>query len=142
MYLSNSFDKNLELLKRGLDVSVLRYNVTANNIANADTPNFKRSTVTFEAELKRMLDKEKAKPPFEGALTADDSASVYRAHSWRDVQPKTVLDYLTQSNNNGNNVDLEEEVMTATNTQLMYQALLSEMNGEFQRMNISLNMKA
>ncbi len=142
MFFSASFDKNLNLLKRGLDVSLLRYDVTANNIANADTPNFKRSTVSFEAELKRLMDLEKQKPPFEGALMYDRSHEMFKARTSGEVTPRVTLDYLTTSKNNGNNVDMEEEVMTATNTQLLYQAMLSEVNGEFQRMNISLSMRA
>ena len=142
MFINKTFDKNLQLLQRGMDVSLLRYNVTANNIANADTPNFKRQVITFEAELKRLLDLEKQKPPFDGALTYDRSMSFYKARNWREVKPQVVLDYLSTEDNNGNNVNIEEEAMTATNTQLMYQALLYQTSGEFQRMNIALNMKA
>lgn len=142
MFINKTFDKNLQLLQRGMDVSLLRYNVTANNIANADTPNFKRQVVTFEAELKRLLDLEKQKPPFAGALSYDRSMSFYKARNWREVKPQVVLDYLSSEDNNGNNVNIEEEVMTATNTQLLYQALIYQTSGEFQRMNIALNMKA
>ena len=42
-----------------MDVATLRRNVIANNIANANTPNFKRSDVNFESQLKRALDSEK-----------------------------------------------------------------------------------
>lgn len=142
MFYNNSFDRNLSLMHRGMDVALLRYNVTANNIANSDTPNFKRSSVSFESELKRMMDLEKQKPPFEGALQYDRSVSLYRPHSWKDVKPRVTLDYLTTSKNNGNNVDIEEEIMTATNTQLLYQAMLTSVNSEFQRMNIALSMRA
>jgi flagellar basal-body rod protein FlgB len=142
MFFSDSFSKNLNLLKRGLDVSLLRYNVTANNIANADTPNFKRSTVSFEAELKRLLDLERQKPPFQGALMYDRKHEMFGPRTPEEVKPRVTLDYLTTAKNNGNNVDMEEEIMTATNTQLLYQAMLSEINGEFQRMNISLSMRA
>jgi flagellar basal-body rod protein FlgB len=142
MFNNTSFARNLDLLKRGLDVSLLRYNVTANNIANAETPNFKRSSVSFESELKRLLDLEKQKPPFAGALMYDRSADMFRARNSGEVKPRVALDYLTTAKNNGNNVDIEEEVMTATSTQLLYQAMLTEVNGEFQRMNISLSMKA
>ena len=142
MFFNDSFSKNLNLLKRGLDVSLLRYNVTANNIANADTPNFKRSTVSFEAELKRLLDLEKQKPPFKGALMYDRRYEMFGPRTPEEVKPRVTLDYLTTAKNNGNNVDMEEEIMTATNTQLLYQAMLSEINGEFQRMNISLSMRA
>jgi flagellar basal-body rod protein FlgB len=142
MVFNSSFDKSLDLLKRGMDVSLLRYNITANNIANAETPNFKRSSVSFESELKRMLDLEKKQPPFEGALMYDRSKDMFRARNSSEVKPRVTLDYLTTSKNNGNNVDIEEEIMTATNTQLLYQAMLTSVNGAFQRVNIALSMRA
>jgi len=59
-----------------------------------------------------------------------------------ELEPNVTLDYLTTSDNNGNNVDLEQETMAAMNTQLLYQSLLYSTNAEFQRMNIALSMKA
>ena len=54
----NSFTRSVDLLHRAMDVSSLRYNVTANNLANAEVPNFKRTSVNFESELKRALESE------------------------------------------------------------------------------------
>ncbi len=51
----NSFNQSIDLLHRALDVNALRYQVTANNIANAEVPNFKRSSVNFESELKQII---------------------------------------------------------------------------------------
>ncbi|MFN3659816.1 MAG: flagellar basal body rod protein FlgB, partial [Brevinematales bacterium] len=39
-----------------LQATALRRQVIADNIANADTPFFKRAEVTFESQLKRALD--------------------------------------------------------------------------------------
>ena len=52
----NSFTRSIDLLQRGMDVASLRYQVTANNLANSEVPNFKRSVVNFESELKNALD--------------------------------------------------------------------------------------
>ena len=58
----NSFTRSIDLLQREMDVTSLRYQVTANNLANSEVPNFKRSTVNFESELKRAFEsEEKAK---------------------------------------------------------------------------------
>ena len=59
MFFSGAFGKNVDIIQRELDVSIIRRNVIANNIANSDTPNFKRTVVNFESELKRALDSEK-----------------------------------------------------------------------------------
>ena len=55
----NSFLRTTDILHRALDVNSLRYTVTSNNLANSDVPNFKRTEVNFESELKRAFDSEK-----------------------------------------------------------------------------------
>ena len=143
MFYNKTFDRNLNLLQKTMDASILRYNVTADNITNADTPNFKRKVVSFESELKRVQALEKEPLPFEGALKDESrDLSFIDARNVFEVEPNITLDYLTTTDNNGNNVDLEVETMTATNTQLTYQALMYAVNSEFQRMNIALSMNA
>jgi flagellar basal-body rod protein FlgB len=132
-----SFGKNLDIITRELDVSVLRRNVIANNIANADTPNFKRSTVSFESQLKRALDSEKV-APFPTLMTDPRHIPFDRPMDYRDVTAKRTLDYLTESKNNGNNVDMEEEGMESLNNQLLYSTLTQVISSEIQRVNIVL----
>jgi flagellar basal-body rod protein FlgB len=131
------FGKNLGILTREMDVSVLRGNVIANNVANADTPNFKRSVVNFESQLKRALDSEKA-VRFPQYITNDRHIAFDKPMDWQDVGPRRVLDYLTEAKNNGNNVDVEEEGMSALNNQLLYTTLAQVVSSEFQRVNIVL----
>ncbi len=116
------FGKNLEILTREMDISVLRRDVIANNVANADTPNFKRSVVNFESQLKRALDSEKA-DAFTQYVTNSRHIAFDKPMDWRDVAPRRVLDYLTEAKNNGNNVDIEEEGMESLNNQLLYTTL-------------------
>lgn len=61
-----------------------------------------------------------------------------RKIDWQEVSPRGALDYLTEAKNNGNNVSLEEEGMSALNTQLLYTALTQAISGSFQRINIVL----
>ncbi len=138
MYYTPAFEKNLNMLQKSLDASLLRYNVIANNIANSETPNFKRSVVNFEAQLKRALDAEKVKPSFPGKLKFKRGVSFFTPKTYRDVEPKVVLDYLTTAKNNGNNVDIDEEMMNAVSTQLQYQTMLQAVNSEFMRLNMVL----
>jgi flagellar basal-body rod protein FlgB len=131
------FGKNLEILTREMDVSVLRRDVIANNVANADTPNFKRSVVNFESQLKRALDSETAER-FPQYLTDRRHIVFDKPMDWRDVSPRRVLDYLTEAKNNGNNVDIEEEGMESLNNQLLYTTLAEVVSSEFARVNIVL----
>ncbi|MEJ2663858.1 MAG: flagellar basal body rod protein FlgB [Spirochaetia bacterium] len=138
MHFTPAFDRNMTILQKSLDVSLLRYNVIANNIANSETPNFKRSVVNFEAQLKRALDAEKVKPAFPGKLKYRRGVSFFTPKNVDAVQPKVVLDYLTTAKNNGNNVDIDEEMMNAVSTQLEYQTILHAVNNEFMRLNMVL----
>lgn len=55
----NTFSKSVDLLHRAMDASSLRYQVTANNLANSEVPNFKRTSVNFESALNEALESEK-----------------------------------------------------------------------------------
>jgi flagellar basal-body rod protein FlgB len=132
-----SFGKNLDIISRELDVSTLRRNVIANNIANASTPNFKRSTVSFESQLKRALDSEKAEP-FPTLMTDPRHIPFDRPMDYRQVTPRRTLDYLTETNNNGNNVDMEVEGMDSLTNQLLYSTLTQVISSEITRVNIVL----
>ncbi|MBN2051251.1 MAG: flagellar basal body rod protein FlgB [Spirochaetales bacterium] len=137
MFLGNSFGKTLDIMHRSMDATMFRRAVIANNLANSDTPNFKRSTVTFEAELKRALESEK-RTSIPAALTHRAHIPFERTVDYRDVRPKTQLDYLTTAKNNGNNVDVEEEMMTALQNQMSYDLMTSYVANQFTQVSMVL----
>ena len=133
----NDFTRTVDLLSRAMDVSTLRYEVTANNLANSEVPNFKRTSVNFETSLKKAIESKKnEKDAFH--LTTTDSRHFHetQAPDYRDVEPRRVKDYLTTSKANGNNVDAEQEAMEILKIQLNYQLLTQMQNFEFNQMKI------
>jgi flagellar basal-body rod protein FlgB len=138
MFLNTNFGKTVDILHRAMDVASLRREVIANNIANADTPNFKRSTVNFEAQLKRALDDEKTTVEPEAFVTDPRHISFDQKLDWRTVMPVRQLDYLTQSKSNGNNVDLQQELMEAEQNQMEYSLMAQAATNEFNQLNIVL----
>jgi flagellar basal-body rod protein FlgB len=138
MFLNTNFGKTVDILHRAMDVASLRREVIANNIANADTPNFKRSTVNFEAQLKRALDDEKTTVEPEAFVTDPRHISFDQKLDWKTVMPVRQLDYLTQSKNNGNNVDLQQELMEAEQNQMEYSLMAQAATNEFNQLNIVL----
>jgi flagellar basal-body rod protein FlgB len=135
MFLNNSFGKTLDIMQRSMDVSMLRQDVIANNIANADTPNYKRSVVNFESQLSAALDSQN-RPSFRAALTDERHISFSRPVDYRSVTPEIRLDYLTTSDNNGNNVDIEVESMNFLNNQLLYSLMTNSVSQQFARVNL------
>lgn len=135
MFLDSNFGKSLEILQRSMDVSILRRRTIADNLANSDTPNFKRSDINFESELKRALESE-SRRTMEGALTDSRHIPFNRPQDWRQVGPRKVLDYLTTSKNNGNNVDVETESMMALQNQLAYNLMAGSVANQFQQISL------
>jgi flagellar basal-body rod protein FlgB len=134
----NTFARTVDLLHRAMDVSVIRRSVIANNLSNADVPNFKRTNVNFESELKRALESEKQKPALELNLNNDRHIPNWKARDYRDVQVRRVLDYLSTYNNNGNNVDPEQEIMLATQNQMAYMMYAQAASFEFSQVQRAL----
>jgi flagellar basal-body rod protein FlgB len=131
----NTFARTIDLLHRAMDASTVRRQVIANNMANANVPNFKRTDVNFESELKRALETEKQRPALEMKMTRPGHFPNYRERDYRDVQIRRVLDYATTYNNNGNNVDPEKELNLAVQNQMSYTLFAQAAAFEFSQVN-------
>lgn len=135
----NSFTRAVDLLQREMDVTSLRYQVSANNLANSEVPNFKRSEVNFESELKRAFESEKiAKESFHLTTTDDRHIQINTPYDYRNVQPRRVVDYTTTAKANGNNVDAETEANNILQIQMQYRLLTQLTSFEFDQVNIAM----
>ncbi len=112
-----SLDKKVyNLLKKGLDASSLRSKISANNIANISTKGYKAQYVTFEDSLKNSTDK----------LKLTDSRHLDLAGGSGDI--KVIRDNSTSMREDGNNVDIDNEMVNQAANTLMYDALISQVN--------------
>lgn len=138
MFLNNSWGMTLDIMQRTLDVLTLRRQVHANNLANAETPNFKRSVVNYEAQLRRVLESRNRQITPPARVTDPRHIPFNIEMDWRDVRPRRVLDYLTNVKPNGNNVDINEENMAILQNQMMYEALTRFVTHQFNQVNLIL----
>jgi len=125
------------LLEKALDVESLRRKVIANNIANVDVPHFKRSEVNFESELKRAIAHSMDPMRYVKALKTDPRH--YDFFEFKDitsVQPRVNLDYTTTYRNDGNNVDVEKEMVDAAKNQMRYNAYVSSLNENYKMLKM------
>ncbi|MCQ2575663.1 MAG: flagellar basal body rod protein FlgB [Treponema sp.] len=135
----NSFTRSIDLLQREMDVASLRYQVTANNLVNSEVPNFKRSTVSFESELKRAFDsEEKAKNGFKLTTTDERHIQINVPYDYREVEPRRNVDYISTSKPNGNNVDAEAEAQNILQIQMQYRLLTQLTSFEFNQVNTAM----
>ena len=137
MYLNTGFGKTLDILHRTMGANLLRQEVIANNIANADTPNFKRSVVDFESGLKRALESEK-EAPFPTLMTDERHMPFDRPVDYKSILPRRITEWQVTGDNNGNNVDIEEETSNAVNQQLAYNLMVQTVTGQFNNVNLVL----
>lgn len=123
-----------------MDVASLRYQVTANNIANSETPDYKKQYVNFESELKRAFESEEnAKAnPFRLTTTDPRHFGTPEGKNWLDVEPRRVTDWSTSVKANGNNVDAEEEAMTIVQIQEQYRLMTQLTSFQFNQLDIAM----
>jgi len=138
MFLDSGFMRTQDILGRCMSAALLRQEVIADNIANVDTPHFKRSEVAFESELARVLSSYDPRP-FPETLSHKRHIPFYRPKDYREVKPIIYLDYSTSYRNDGNNVDIEKEMVDAKENALRYMAMAQRVNDNFKLLSIVLS---
>lgn len=92
-----------ELLSKLLDAASVRHRVIAQNVANINTPGYRRLEVSFEDELARRL------------TSASGSA-------WADLKPRVREGGGGTERADGNNVDIDREIGELNKNTLLYNA--------------------
>ena len=116
----------VNVLKAAADASWTREEVLTNNIANVDTPNYKRQDVDFTTYLRSALSR----------TNGGSSSLTNRVNNlnYNDIAIRTYTDNSTLSYRlDGNNVDLSTENVELAAEQINYNALIGSMNNEFSR---------
>lgn len=104
-------------LKIGLDAGSLRQRVIANNIANLNTPFFKKSTVQFEGLLKKAL----GQSPVEMSVT--HPKHMRGRPDLLALKPEIRIKDEISMRQDGNNVDIDEEMTMLASNGIKYQAM-------------------
>ncbi|KXZ25405.1 flagellar biosynthesis protein FlgB [Leptospira santarosai] len=142
MFEKTHFMKTQDLLERGMNNSVFKRKIISDNIANADVPHFKRSEVIFESMIKRAIESEKIEALKEVPTQISDERhiSFFKPLDYRKVQPKANIDYLTTMRADGNNVDVEKEVVEASNSQMQYMMMTERLNQNYRDLKQVMRM--
>ena len=116
---------SVNILDKAADASWLRNEAISNNIANVDTPGYKRQDVAFESVLKKAL----------GSNRYQSMDSKVEAAKSKNLDVRTYTDYSNYSYRlDGNNVDIDVEEVEYASEQLRYQGITAGINNEFNRM--------
>lgn len=121
----------VNLLKTAADASWTREEVLTNNIANVDTPNYKRQDVEFSSYLNVALQR-----------AGNDATSLTQKVNNVNTDEVLIRTYTDNSElsyrTDGNNVDLSTENVELASEQLKYNAFIDSINNEFSRFDTVL----
>ena len=112
----------VDLLEAGIRAEGLRQKTIASNIANLETPGYRRVDVKFEELLDKALD---------SPGTVDLSEIEPQLH-----QPKQ-----TPVKSNGNDVSLETEVGEMVKNTLRHKAYIRVLNKKYRQIELALNTR-
>lgn len=125
---TNVFDY-IRVLDSAADASWLRNEVISNNLANIDTPGYKRQDVDFESVLREAL----------GTSHFEDMDHKVAGLRHKALSGRLYTDYENFSYRiDGNNVDVENENIMLAENQLKYQGLIASINQEFTNLKTAM----
>lgn len=125
---SNAYDY-INVLNKAADASWLRESTLTNNVANVDTPGFKRKDVDFESVLNREIGNSK--------YTSLDTK--VKKVNMNKLNATTYTDNASYSYRlDGNNVDIDQEEAKLASEQIRYTGLTDSMTQEINRMKMVL----
>ena len=127
MISSNAFGY-VNVLSAAADAAWTRNEILTNNIANVDTPGYKRQDIKFESILRNEIDRHKSEASSTLTQRVNDV-------DYTKLKPYVYTDNAELSTRlDGNNVDIETEQAELASNQLMYDGIIAGLNGEFERM--------
>jgi len=136
--------RTMEITRLAMDGLIDRQHAIASNIANVNTPNFQRKEVAFESQLAEIQEKEdlkdyikgqnsiEYKPPMMDVFTGEihkyrvptlQEKAYLQSNVYDQFRPQLVTDIYSGTDNHGNNVELEREMMDLSKTGTKYMVL-------------------
>jgi flagellar basal-body rod protein FlgB len=125
-----------EVLERSLNAAAMRQKVIADNIANVDTPRYKRAEVHFEEMLRKEMDSPSL--ALNGFRTHEKHFPIGQP-SFRTAQPVITRDERSAMNNNMNNVDIDYEMTLMAKNQLRYHTLIGQVSNELKHIRTAID---
>jgi flagellar basal-body rod protein FlgB len=120
----------INVLNTSLDAASKRNDIIANNIANVDTPNYKRKDISFETELKNAF-----------ANASEDTVDArVKNLNLSSMGQNVYTDYSELSYRyDGNNVDIDTENGILAKNQIKYNGLMELLNKDFSFLKSVMN---
>lgn len=119
-----------------LDATSLRQKIIANNIANVNTPGFKRSDVSFEDKLQAAIGSEN------GSLVTTNPmhfSSGVSSSLIEGISPEVVADGSPAVREDGNNVDVDKEMTDLAKNTITNESFNKILSDKFKTLQTVIN---
>ena len=114
-----------QVLEKSLNAASIQHQLISNNIANVDTPGFKRSEVIFQSKLDAIINTaDKSYLPL--SVTHQKHIPITPNMTIDDIQPEVITKTETSMRNDKNNVDIDSE-MTKLAENTAYYSTVAEL---------------
>lgn len=117
--------ENIDLMNKILSAKALRHGVLSNNIANVDTPNFKRSDVSFEEKLGKALRDRSM------SLYTTNENHINNEKNLTKLKPSIYMQWDRIHRNDANNVDIDKEMVELSKNMISYNILSDQIQKNF-----------
>jgi len=112
----------VDFLEAGIRAEYLRHEAIASNIANLETPGYRRIDVKFEEQLAKALDSS-------GSADLDE------------IEPQIHQPKQTPVKANGNDVSLEVEIGNMVKNTLWHKAYIRLLNKKYSQIQLAIDVK-
>ena len=120
----------INLLEKALKGSSLRHKVISNNVANVNTPGYKRMEVSFESELAAAVAADTSSPASAAGMTRTHPKHLLpTAEAPASLSIRTMND--TSLRTDGNNVDIDAEMAAMTKNNIFYNTVAQRICGYY-----------
>lgn len=122
------------ILEKALDAAWMRNEAISNNIANVNTPGYKKSNVKFEELMADAVDKFQI-----SGIKKDEKFLPIGKDTKLSISPEIVQEDFTSMRRDGNNVDIDVEMAELAKNSIKYNALIAQMSKEFSKIKLAIS---
>jgi flagellar basal-body rod protein FlgB len=134
MMLFSKIGDHTKLLEKALDAAWLKNEAISNNIANVNTPGYKKSDVRFGDQLAS------AASEFQIGSLEKEKDFLPIGNDVRDIPaPEVIQDNFTSARQDGNNVDIDVEMAELAKNTIKYNALVTQLSKQFGLIKMAIN---
>lgn len=151
--------RTIDITQLGMNGLMDRQQAISSNIANVMTPDYQRKEVAFESQLSEIMEKEDLKdyikgqnsikyvPPNVDVFTGEihqyrtptlQEKAYLKTNTTENFRPQYMTDIYSGVNSDGNNVELEREMMDLSKTGTRYMVLSSLERRQFSTISTAI----